>query len=211
MGEKDTGCWLEEAAGAYYVFKNAGFEVDITSISGGLIPVDPGSLAEGFYTADAKKFKEEDAEAWAKFTTSKPLSTVTIDEYDGIFLAGGHGTCTDFYQNADLAKVVESFFNASKPVAAVCHGPNGLLACKKSDGKPLCEGLNMTCFSDVEEDQVGLTEKVPELIESAFKKQGANFTCGAPWSDHSVVDGKLVTGQNPQSTVSCAKLLVALF
>ena len=97
---------------------------------------------------------------------------------------------------------------ASKLVAADCHGPIALAQCAKPDGTPLVAGLEVTGFSDVEEGQVGQTGNVPFLIESKFKELGASYVCGEPWTSKTAAAGKLLTGQNPQSSEALAALVV---
>ena len=178
MGDHDTGAWLEEVAAPYYVCKAKGLNVDVASISGGAIPWDQGSMQGDFFTADCKRFMD-DADAQAIVKNTKALANVDILSYDGIYLAGGHGTCTDFYGNQDLYSAVDKVFAAGKVVGADCHGPIGLIGCKKPDGTPLVAGKKVTGFTDSEERAVGLTDKVPALIESEFRKLGADFQAGA--------------------------------
>lgn len=207
MGDKPTGAWLEEVATPYYLFKEKGFDVTIVSIKGGEIPVDQASMSGDFFTPDCKKFVEDEA-AQAAMKASEPLGVVSTDAFDGIYLAGGHGTCVDFYDNPDLAKVIEAFYAANKAIAADCHGPIALLKCKKPDGTPLVAGLTMTGFTDTEEAAVGLTNAVPALVESEAVKLGAKFTKESDWSSCAAVDGKVVTGQNPASSHACAAKFV---
>mmetsp|Transcript_22324 Transcript_22324/g.26857 ORF Transcript_22324/g.26857 Transcript_22324/m.26857 type:complete len:230 (-) Transcript_22324:196-885(-) len=210
-GDLPTGVWLEELATPYYLFKDAGFEVTVASPAGGPIPVDAGSMGEGFFTDACKKFMH-DAEAVGKMSHSVKLATLEpkITDYDAIYLAGGHGTCTDFVDNAVLKSCIEKMYStAGKAVAADCHGPIALAQCTKADGSPLVKDLKCTAFSNSEEAAVQLTEKVPFLLETKFKELGAKFETGGDWTSHAVVDGALITGQNPQSSEACAKALLA--
>merc|ERR1719399_910619 len=136
--------------------------------------------------------------------STKKLADCDVQDFDIIFFAGGHGTCVDFPTDA-VGEVVSKAFAAGKVVAAVCHGPMALVNAKVG-GDPLVKGKKVACFTDVEEGQVGLTEKVPFLLEAKLKELGATVEAADAWSDKAVQDGKLVTGQNPQSSVSCAKL-----
>jgi putative intracellular protease/amidase len=198
MGHK-TGLWLEEVAVPYYLFREKGFQVILASIKGGEIPIDIASLTGDAYVPAAKKFMEDEY-AQSKLQKSIVLADVDFSTVDAIYLAGGHGTCDDFVANATLKHAVETVYAAGKIVAAVCHGPIGLAQCVKPDGTPLVAGKTVTGFTDAEEKAVGLTEKVPFLIETKFKEQGANFVDGYDWKPNICVDGNLFTGQNPASS-----------
>jgi len=201
MGDHKTGAWSEEITGPYYKFVDAGCEVTLASITGGAIPIDAGSLSETFKTANDTRF--ETSGDIAKLQTSTPLAGIAVDKFDCIFLAGGHGTCVDFPGGA--AEIVTKAYAAGKVVAAVCHGSMGFVKAMDGD-KPLVAGKKVAAFSDAEEGQVQLTEKVPFLLETKLKELGADYVPSDPWSENAVADGKLVTGQNPQSSVRCAAL-----
>jgi putative intracellular protease/amidase len=205
MGDHDTGAWSEEICGPYYVFKDAGCDVIVCSINGGDIPIDAGSLSDQFKTENDKKMIEEGS---FPLKDTKKLADMDYAKYDIIFFAGGHGTCVDFPTDA-VGEAVSQTLTAGKVVGAVCHGPMALINAKTSDGEPVVKGKKVACFTDVEENQVGLSEKVPFLLEAKLKELGATVEIADPWSDNAVQDGKLVTGQNPQSSVSCAKLSLA--
>ncbi len=209
--------WLEELATPYYTFQESAsddkkIDIIIASPKGGPVPIDHASLGGDFFTEAAKKFMH-DATAIGKLSHSIPIADVDFGDVDAIFLAGGHGTCTDFTSCPPLQKIIEKMYAADKVVAAVCHGQTGLSECKTEtpDGtKPLLEGKTVTGFTNVEEEMVQLTSLVPYLLEDKMKSLGATFECGEPWTSKVCVDGKLVTGQNPQSCEGCAKAVVEL-
>jgi putative intracellular protease/amidase len=128
---------------------------------------------------------------------------------DCLYLAGGHGCCSDFVSEATLKTAVEAVYAAGKIVAADCHGPIGLAQCVKPDGTPLVAGLAVTGFSDSEEGVVQQTGNVPFLIEAKFKEQGGLYESAADWNSKVCVAGNLITGQNPQSSDACAEAVVA--
>ena len=99
-------------------------------------------------------------------------------------------------------------YNTGKILAAVCHGPNALATLKNFDGTPLVKDKNVTGFSSDEEEMVGLTGKVPFVIEMEFKRLGGKYTKGQAWTIHAVADGRLITGQNPQSSEATAELVI---
>jgi putative intracellular protease/amidase len=209
MGAVPTGVWIEEAAAPYYMMKAAGYEVSFASPAGGAIPIDGGSMAEGFFTDAAKKFMHDSA-AFGAMCHSTKLADVKLDAVDGLYFAGGHGTCVDYINNPVLTAAIEKFYAESKSLAFCCHGPIALADCKKPDGTPMVAGLSCTGFTDAEEAAVGLTDAVPFLIETRFKEQGGLFEKVADWNPKACTAGKLVTGQNPQSSEVCAEAFIAL-
>jgi putative intracellular protease/amidase len=208
MGDHTTGAWSEEICGPFFVFKDAGCDVSVCSIGGGAIPIDQGSLSEQFETDnDRKMINEFDC---VPLQSTKKLADLFADDeefakIDIVFFAGGHGTCVDFPTDA-VGAVVSKVLEAGKVCAAVCHGPMALVNAKTASGDPVVKGKKMACFTDVEEGQVQLSDKVPFLLEAKMKELGATVEIADPWNDKVIADGKLVTGQNPQSSVSCAKL-----
>eukprot|EP00571_Detonula_confervacea_P010213 CAMPEP_0172306828 /NCGR_PEP_ID=MMETSP1058-20130122/7811_1 /TAXON_ID=83371 /ORGANISM="Detonula confervacea, Strain CCMP 353" /LENGTH=229 /DNA_ID=CAMNT_0013018829 /DNA_START=39 /DNA_END=728 /DNA_ORIENTATION=- len=205
-----TGLWIEELASTYYVFKEAGYEIVIASPAGGAVPIDSGSMGEGFFTDEAKKFMH-DAEAFGVLSHSTKLDSIDFSSgVDAIFLCGGHGTCVDFHDNAVLKSAIETLYAANKVVSAVCHGPIGLPQCNKPDGTPLVKDKVVTGFKDSEELAVQLQDKVPFMLEAKMKEQGGKYESADDWNSKVCVDGKLVTGQNPQSSEACAIAVVAV-
>ncbi len=183
-----TGVWLEELATPYYALKSARCAIDVYSIDGGPIPIDEASRGEGFYTEDCERF-DGDEEAQSLIKKSKPLKELDVDAYDGIFLPGGHGCCEDFHGNDHLTKTIEAFLSTKKVV----------------------RGMRVTGFSDEEEKQVGMHEDVPTLIEKEMVAQGGEYSkAETAWGAHAVLDGTLVTGQNPASSKLCVEKFLEL-
>jgi len=206
-GEK-TGVWLDEIAAPYLAFRKAGYDITVASPAGGAIPIDAGSLGEGFLTDDGKTFML-DSQAIDALCHSVKLETLEFPaDFDCIFLPGGHGTCVDFVSNPVLAKAVESMNNAGKLVSSVCHGPTCLVECKTADGDPFVKGRTVTGFSDHEEAAVGKTDHVPFSIEAKFEEQGATYEKADDWNPKVCVDGNLITGQNPASSEPVAEAVI---
>ncbi|KAK9839173.1 hypothetical protein WJX74_010951 [Apatococcus lobatus] len=198
---KDTasGCWVEEVAAPYYAFKTRGIQVDVASVQGGEIPWDPNSMKGDFFTPTAQAFSN-DAEAKEKCTKSAALSSISsIDGYDGLFIPGGHGIVFDGPGNKAVADLIAKFWQAGKVVSAVCHGPVAL-AGVQIGGKPLVSGKKVTGFSNAEEKDVGKVDEMPFLLEDRLKEDGGIYQAMPNWHSHTVTDGKLITGQNPQSS-----------
>mmetsp|Transcript_8811 Transcript_8811/g.11215 ORF Transcript_8811/g.11215 Transcript_8811/m.11215 type:complete len:236 (-) Transcript_8811:256-963(-) len=208
--EYRTGVWLEECATPYLLFKAEGFEVVLASTKGGPIPIDAASLGEGFFTQAAKDFMH-DAEAMDQMSHSVELANIEggiCEDFDCLYLSGGHGTCTDFVDNPTVKSCIEKMYAAGKVVAADCHGPIALAQCVKPDGTALVAGLEVTGFSNSEEAAVGKTDDVPFLIEDKFVEQGGVYSKGDDWNPKAMKSGNLITGQNPQSSEACAGLVI---
>lgn len=207
-----TGTWLEEVASPYWLFTEAGHEVTFVSPAGGKVPLDPASTSGDFYTAMAKKFFEDEG-AMASLNGSMKLEEFekVSGDYGAVYLAGGHGTVADFSDNATLNKVVEAMIK-DKIVGAVCHGVIGLMFAKNAAGESILKGKNVTGFSDAEEGPggVGLHEKVPYSVEAKFAEVGAKYEKKDPWNSCAIVDGNMVTGQNPQSSEEVAKKMIEM-
>jgi putative intracellular protease/amidase len=205
---KKTGFWLEEFAAPYYAFRDAGATVTLASPKGGQPPIDPKSNEPGNETEATRRFKSDKA-AQAALTDTVKLGTIKAKAYDAIFYPGGHGPLWDLAENVDSIALIETFYSLGKPVGAVCHAP-GVLRHTRSRGEPLVKGKHVTGFANSEEEAVGLTKVVPFLVEDELKRRGGLYEKGADWQSHVVTDGKLVTGQNPASSVAVAKALLKL-
>ncbi|KAK9829390.1 hypothetical protein WJX72_005540 [[Myrmecia] bisecta] len=207
-GRGKTGCWAEEAVTPYYVYQSAGYDADFASPNGGKIPWDPRSLEDNFKTQNVARFLSSNDNQKAEH--SMKLSDVKADDYDAIWLAGGHGVMWDFYPNETLAKLVSTMWDAGKAVGSVCHGPAGLLGAK-TGGKFLVNGKRMTGFSNKEEREFAkLDDVVPFLLEDKLKEEGGKYESSDIMAVFSVMDGRLVTGQNPVSSEATAKMLVSV-
>lgn len=207
--EFKTGFWLEEFATPYYIFKDAGVEVTLASPKGGQPPLDPKSDEADFQTDSTHRFKK-DSDAQAALANTRLLSEISASDYDGIFYPGGHGPLWDLSNNSHSIALIESMFNAGKPVAAVCHAPAVLLHARLADNTALISGKSVTGFSNTEEDAVQLSKIVPFLLEDSLKAQGATYSKGEDWQSYALKDGLLITGQNPASSAATANALLGL-
>jgi len=204
-----TGFWLEEFAAPYYTFKDAGATLTLASPAGGQPPVDPKSDAPDAQTPATERFRV-DQDAQAQLAHTRLLAEVHEAEFDAVFYPGGHGPLWDLAESAESIALIEAFDQAGKPVSFVCHAPGVLRRVKSQDGNPFVKGRNVTGFSNSEEAVVQLTDVVPFLIEDEFKRLGAHYSKGADWQSHVLVDGRLVTGQNPASSEAAAEALLKL-
>ena len=206
-GQK-TGFWLEEFAAPYFVFKDAGADIVLASPAGGQPPLDPKSDLPDFQTDYTHRFKK-DAAAQHALANTVPLSSVSETDFDTVFYPGGHGPLWDLAESRSSIRLIEAFERAGKPVGLVCHAPGALRHVKAANGEPIVKGRRVTGFSNSEEDAVQLTKVVPFLIEDLFQAQGGLYEKGPDWAPYLVVDGRLVTGQNPASSEAVAKELIS--
>jgi putative intracellular protease/amidase len=199
-----TGLWLEEFAVPWTLFSEAGYTVTVASPGGGAAPIDPASLE------NYEPTPQNEAARAALQDTRAVDTALTAEGYDAIFFPGGHGTMFDLPTDAQVQRLVSEFAQADKVLASVCHGPACLVGAMLRDGTPVVQGRRVTAFTDAEEAAVELTEQMPFLLESRLRELGAEFVPAENWQDNVVVDGRLVTGQNPQSSASAAQAVIGL-
>jgi putative intracellular protease/amidase len=203
-----TGLWLEELATPYYTLADAGASLTLASIRGGAVPIDPKSREpDGGVPASVERFLA-DPKAVAAAKATPAIGEINTGEYDAIFLPGGHGTMWDLPGNGALARAVGAALDAGRIVAAVCHGPAGLVSAKTGGGRPAVEGKRVSSFTDSEEKAVDLAEVVPFLLETRLRSLGAQIEKAPDFQPFAVRDGNLITGQNPASSENVAELVL---
>ncbi|WP_339724909.1 type 1 glutamine amidotransferase domain-containing protein [Maribacter stanieri] len=205
-GEK-TGFWIEEFATPYYYLVDNGANVTLASPDGGQPPIDPTSDKPENQTESTKRFKNDEA-LQEKLSNTIKLSEISTKEYDAVFYPGGHGPLWDLAESEVSARLIESFYNANKPVAFVCHAPAALKNVKNISGEPLVKGKKVTGFTNSEEELVGLTDVVPFLVEDMLKEKGGIYSKSNDFEAYALEDGLLITGQNPASSQKVAELLL---
>jgi putative intracellular protease/amidase len=204
-----TGVWLEELATPYYLFKDAGASVTIASPLGGLVPLDPKSQSIMVATGSTKRFLK-DTEAMNFLSHSLLLDEVMAEDFNAVFVPGGHGPLWDIAGNKKVKQLLEGFISKNKPVGSVCHGVAALLGLQNCKGEFLIKGKQLTGFSNTEEASAGLTAVVPFLLETELISQGALYSKAANHTSHVVTDGNIITGQNPSSSGDVAKKIITL-
>ena len=205
---RKTGFWLEEFAAPYFVFRDAGVELTLASPKGGQPPIDPKSDLPENQTPAMTRFKQDQTAQKALSQTVK-LADVKANDFETVFYVGGHGPLWDLAESPVSVALLESFYNSGKPIALVCHSP-GVLRHVTYQGAPLVKGKHVTGFTNGEEAEVQLSKVVPFLVEDELLRLGATFEKVADWQPFSIVDGRLVTGQNPASSASAAQALLRL-
>lgn len=207
-GEK-TGLWLEEFAAPYYAFKEAGARLTLASPKGGQPPVDPKSSLPEMQTEATRRFFA-DKLAQNLLATTEKLSDIDYRRFDAVFYPGGHGPLWDLAEDRTSISLLEYFAANSLPIAAVCHAPGVLRHVIGPNGRSIVDGHKVTGFTNSEEEAVGLENVVPFLVEDMLIANGGHYCKQADWVPYTVVDGILITGQNPASSLGVADELVRM-
>ncbi|MFA6060300.1 MAG: type 1 glutamine amidotransferase domain-containing protein [Taibaiella sp.] len=202
--KRRTGNFLPEVAHPYAEFDRANYQVDFASLSGDTPYLDDLQSAE-----DPDNLAFLTGKGWAAMQKAVKLSSVDVSTYDAIFIPGGLAPMVDMPEDPLIKKVVKETYERGAVVGAVCHGPVSLLNAKLSDGSYLVNGKNISSFTTAEEDGYARAD-VPFDLQAELTKQGAIYHTVEPWQPFSIVDGNLVTGQNPASGKGVGEKMVAI-
>jgi putative intracellular protease/amidase len=197
-----TGNYYAEVAHPFEVLDAAGIAVEYASLLGGSPPLD------GFDDKDPAQVAFSKSRAVRRMARCRKLVDVDVLDYDAIFFPGGLGPMVDLATDPVVKQAVLRAWNGGKIVAAVCHGPVALLGVNLEDGTPLIKGRRLTAFSNAEEQGYAQAD-VPFMLEDALRAAGAEYSRVDPWQAKVVVDGRLITGQNPASGAPLAQALVS--
>lgn len=203
---KKTGFWLPELTHPYYEFIEAGYTVDVASIEGGMAPLD-GKIFEEEEDEYNQRFLN-DAKLMAKVMRSIPIADINPDDYQVVLYSGGSGPMWDFPNNPDINRISKSIYEKNGIVSAVCHGSAALVNIILSDGSLLIANKRVSGFTNKEEADLGTTEIVPFLLQDKLVEQGAVFIEGRAWQENVVIEGRLITGQNPASAQKVAQSII---
>ncbi|MDG1906574.1 MAG: type 1 glutamine amidotransferase domain-containing protein [Arenicella sp.] len=211
-----TGVMASEFTHPYYTFLDGGMQVDIASIKGGAIPVDPQTLQYMIISPEDERYLEDDV-LLAKVENSIPIDQVDVSQYDVIFISGGWGAAYDLAQSPVLAeKVSNAYYSGKQPIlGSVCHGALGLVAAKDREGNLLIAGRRVTGVTDKQIKELGI-ELTPLHPETELRKAGAKFESQSAFRDffatHVVIDDeqRFVTGQNQNSGLEAAHKIMGI-
>lgn len=204
-----TGLWLGELTHFWDVAEQNGFSMDIASPSGGKVPIDPESLSHEVLAELGTAKRYEDRKFMDLLEDTKKITEVNLEEYDAIYLTGGHGVMFDFPQSRQLEDLMARFYETGRVVSTVCHGATGLLKVTLSNGEALVKGKRVTGFSWPEEELANRAQAVPYNLQEELKKLGADYSTAAkPFETYVVEEGRLITGQNPGSAKAVAEAVV---
>jgi len=205
-----TGLWLSELTHAWRVFEEHGFEQTIVSPKGGAAPLEPRSLKFPNYDKTAKAWRADPTRMALLENTASP-DQIDSNDYDAIYFTGGHAVMFDFPDSAGLQRITREIFERGDIVASVCHGYCGLLNTTLSDGTYLVAGRKLTGFAWQEEVLARVDKLVPYNAEEEIKRRGARYEkARLPFVSYAVIDGNLVTGQNPGSAKETATKIADL-
>lgn len=204
----ETGLWLSELTHLYDLAYRQGFDITIASPKGGATPIDPESLKPLVLDKKTKSYWENPMFR-SLLQHTQPLDQLINETFDAVYLAGGHGTMFDFPHNKALQTIIKNHYEKNKIVAAVCHGVGGLLNVKLQSGNYLIANKTITGFNWFEECLALRKNNVPFNLEAALKQRTSKYKKALlPMTSKVVVDGNLITGQNPFSSKEIAKVLI---
>ena len=212
LGEKGskTGVFGSEMTAPYYEFKEGGMKVDLASIKGGPIPIDPLSFKWFIKSAHDDRFLKDSA-VQQKASQSLKIDDIDFTKYDIIYLAGGWGAAYDLGFSEVLGQKISQAYSAGKVIGGVCHGPLGLLLAKDENGAPLVKGRRLTGVTDKQVKELDITI-TPQHPERELRAAGAQFESQTAFRDifanHVVVDRRLVTGQNQNAGADVANKMM---
>lgn len=202
MGEskEPTGYNVAEASHPWKVFRDSGHFVDFASIKGGQPPRDTVDQDDPIQV----QFTTDETTRAGLYNTAR-VGVIDPEQYDAVYLVGGHGTMWDFPNNEGLQKLVGAIYNKGGVVGAVCHGPAGLLDVELHHGLKLLSGKDVAAFTNDEEVAVGKDKIIPFFLADKLAEQGANHIPAENFAENVQVSERLVTGQNPASAAGVAK------
>lgn len=203
-----TGYWAEEFAAPYSALSGAGHQIVVAS-PGGVVPhVDVMSLRPSMAGSEQIALEQEGILRSAEELRHPiELADARLEDYDAVYYPGGHGPMEDLWEDADSGRLLIAALASGKPLAIVCHAPVAIMATRRKGGSPFV-GYRVTCYTNSEEDAVGLREKARWTVEDELIAMGLEFTRGEDWKPYTVVDRNLYTGQNPASAAPLAQQIL---
>ncbi|RBP53579.1 type 1 glutamine amidotransferase domain-containing protein [Arenicella xantha] len=207
LGETDeaNGTYAAELTHAVAEFDKAKFQYDLVTIAGGEAPL----YGENDFDDDAHKSVLADPAFVAKIKATKKAGDINIDDYDAVFYPGGFGLLSDLATNDEVAALTAQLYDKGAIVGAVCHGPAGLLPVVLNSGEKLLSTKEVTGFTRDEEVAAETIDKIPLVLEDELRTSAKSFSKVDVWQEHLVIDGQLITGQNPASAHAVGKAMVA--
>lgn len=205
-----TGLWLTELTEFTDVVEAAGYKPVFVSPEGGKVPLDERSLKWIYMNHSAREHLKSPAFR-DRLEHTLPIASIDPVHFQAVYFTGGHGVMWDFPDNPDLQRVAAAIYARGGVLSAVCHGVAGLVNLKDPSGLSIIRGRQVTGFSNQEELLSGMKSQVPFFLQDRLVKQGARYSKGwLPFTSYVVTDGRIVTGQNPQSPKAVAEAVVSV-
>lgn len=204
-----AGVWLQDIAAPYYIFKDNGLSITVASPGGGYIPVDIDTESPGPLNANARRFQQDEA-AMRRFSNSLPLYQVNPANFDMVFITGSFGVMWDFADDKWINRVIRHCDEQQKPIGLVAHAVVALISSVTKQQEPLVKGRRLTAFSSNEAWAAGLHGQLPFSLETVLQSLGALYSKAEDFESYTVIDGNMVTGQNPASSARVAWQLLAM-
>lgn len=202
---RSTGAYIPEVAHAWKVFRDAGHEVHLMSVRGGMPPLDAVDRND-----PVQREFLDDPEMSARLRQTVRAESVNEANYAAVFYAGGHGAAWDLPDDVATMDLTRRAYEGGAVIGAVCHGPCALVNVLLTDGSYLISGRRIAGFTDAEEKGIGMTEVVPFRLSAALTGRGAVHETGPSYLPFVVTDGRIVTGQNPASATATAQAVLDL-
>lgn len=205
QGRTRPGYEMDELSQAWAIFRDNGFEVHIASPQGGAVEADKYDPA---HPANARLLA--DAAAMRQLAATRATARLKAEDYAGVFVVGGKGAMLDLPKDGALAALIGRIHDNGGVVSAVCHGPAALVDVRTADGRLLVANRTVSGFSNEEEAIFGKqwAKEFPFRIEDAMRERGARWEEAPLMLPHIAIDGRLITGQNPYSTIAVAEAVV---
>lgn len=208
--DRPIGCWLEELLAPYYHLLDHGARITIATPRGGPAPIDPVSIdALSGHPLMARYLGDDELNG--RLLDTLRLEQVSPSDCDAVIYPGGYSPMLDLRNDPTSIDLIGAMLQDGKLVGTICHGAAVLLDVRASNGEPLVFNRTLTSFTDSEEDAVGARDAVPYLVETELRAQGAVYSSAKDWQPWVVVDGNLVTGQNPASALGVAEEIMRLY
>ena len=206
----ETGVFGSELTAPYYEFQDGRMSVDVASIKGGKVPIDPMSFKWFIKSEYDERFLSDPA-FQGKVKNSLLIDDIDFTKYDIIYLAGGWGAAYDLGYSKVLGRKISEAYAADKVIGGVCHGLLGLLLARDENGEPLVRGRRITAVTDKQVEELGISI-TPQHPERELRTAGAKFESATAFRDmfanHVVVDGRIVSGQNQNAGPEVANLMM---
>ncbi|MFH7000122.1 nuclear transport factor 2 family protein [Flavobacterium sp. FlaQc-57] len=202
-----TGNSFVEIVNAYDTFINSGYTVDFVSPKGGDIPLayinTSDSLQKQYlYNLDFM------------YALKHTLTPKEVDSkiYKAVHYIGGGSAMFDVPENSDIQHISMQVYEGNNGIiSSVCHGTAGIVNLKTKNGKFLVEGKKISGYPDSFEKQDDEYFKhFPFLIQKTIEERGGNFKFSKRNESYVEQDGRIVTGQNFQSSNGVALKIIEL-